>query len=85
MEKLIDLNNYPVSVVLKQLLKDKTTKKNIIFATSAYSSDDKAMNETDQITEEFLMGFGFDSIQPRVTKSIEAQTERTRKKAEVFV
>ena len=34
MDKLIDLNTYPVSKNLKALLKDKTTKKNIIFATS---------------------------------------------------
>ena len=33
MDKLIDLNTYPVSENLKALLKDKTTKKNIIFAT----------------------------------------------------
>ena len=32
MDKLIDLNTYPVSENLKALLKDKTTKKNIIFA-----------------------------------------------------
>ena len=31
MDKLIDLNTYPVSKNLKALLKDKTTKKNIIF------------------------------------------------------
>ena len=31
MDKLIDLNTYPVSENLKALLKDKTTKKNIIF------------------------------------------------------
>mgnify|MGYP000570952415 CR=1 FL=1 len=38
MDKLIDINAYPVSENLKALLKDKTTKKNIIFATSVYSS-----------------------------------------------
>ena len=31
MDKLINLNTYPVSENLKALLKDKTTKKNIIF------------------------------------------------------
>ena len=36
MEKLIDINEYPVSNVLKYLLRDKTTGKNIIFATNAY-------------------------------------------------
>ena len=38
MSELIDLKSYPVSVVLKELLKDKTTKKNIIFGLSAARS-----------------------------------------------
>lgn len=29
--KLIDLNAYPVNLVLKKLLKDKTTRDNIMF------------------------------------------------------
>ena len=45
MEKLIDINSYPVSVVLKALLKDKTTGKNIIFATSAYTENGRTINE----------------------------------------
>ena len=44
MEKLIDINSYPVSVVLKALLKDKTTGKNIIFATSAYTENGRTIN-----------------------------------------
>ena len=84
MEKLIDINSYPVSVVLNALLKDKTTGKNIIFATSAYTENGRAINEKEHITEEILKGFGSDIIQPRVTKSLEEQAERTRTKAEVF-
>ena len=84
MEKLIDINSYPVSVVLKALLKDKTTGKNIIFATSAYTENGRTINEKEHITEEILKGFGSDIIQPRVTKSLEEQAERTRTKAEVF-
>lgn len=57
MDKLIDLNTYPVSENLKALLKDKTTKKNIIFATSVYSSKGTPIKETEQITEEILKGF----------------------------
>ena len=56
MEKLIDINSYPVSVVLKALLKDKTTGKNIIFATSAYTENGRTINEKEQITEEILKG-----------------------------
>ena len=54
---MIDLNAYPVSKNLKALLKDKTTKKNIIFATSVYSSKGIPIKETEQMTEEILKGF----------------------------
>lgn len=84
MDKLIDLNTYPVSENLKALLKDKTTKKNIIFATSVYSSKGTLIKETEQITEEILKGFTQYEIQPRVLKNKEQQQERTRAKAEVF-
>ena len=84
MDKLIDLNTYPVSENLKALLKDKTTKKNIIFATSVYRSKGTPIKETEQMTEEILKGFTQYEIQPRVLKNKEQQQERTRSKAEVF-
>lgn len=84
MDKLIDINVYPVSKNLKALLKDKTTKKNIIFATSVYSSQGTPIKETEQMTEELLKGFAQCEIQPRVLKNKEQQQERTRAKAEVF-
>lgn len=36
MEKLIDIGSYPVVNVLGLLLQDKSTKKNIIWATDTY-------------------------------------------------
>ena len=84
MDKIIDLNAYPVSNLLKLLLKDKTTKQNIIFATSVYSTDENPIKETDQMTETILRGFNSCEIQPRVLKSQEQQQERTKAKAEVF-
>ena len=84
MDKLIELNTYRVSKNLKVLLKDKTTKKNIIFATSVHSSKGTPIKETEQITEEILKGFTQYEIQPRVLKNKEQQQERTRTKAEVF-
>lgn len=84
MDKIIDLNAYPVRNLLKLLLKDKTTKQNIIFATSAYSTDGNSIKETDQMTETILRGFNSCEIQPRVLKSQEQQQERTKAKAEVF-
>ena len=35
-EKLIDISSYPVINVLELLLQDKSTKKNIIWATDTY-------------------------------------------------
>lgn len=84
MNKLIDFNAYPIDKQLKMLLKDKTTGKNIIFATSAYSRNGIAIKETDEITVEVLRrGISY-QIQPRVLKKREQQQERTRAKAEVF-
>ena len=80
--ELINIKEYPVKNMLSALLKDKTTKKNIIFATDAYA--DYAVDAKSQITEQLLLGFGALAIQPRVLKSKEEQSERTKKKAEVF-
>lgn len=80
--ELINIKEYPVKNMLSALLKDKTTKKNIIFATDAYADYD--VDAKSQITEQLLLGFGALAIQPRVLKSMEEQSERTKKKAEVF-
>lgn len=85
MNQLIDLSSFPVSVVLDNLLTDKTTKENIIFATSSYKDitgypiDYKA-----KMTKEVVVGFLPYTIQPRVFKAQEDQSNRTRELAEVF-
>lgn len=84
MNILIDLNQYPVVNVLDVLLKDKTTKENIIFATDSYTSFGADYSEESQITADKLRGFDTCEIQPRVFKSLEAQKLRTRVKAEVM-
>ena len=84
MKNLIDLKEYPVVNHLKALLKDKTTGKNIIFATNAYMDRIPPITERAQITVDILDGFSDYVLQPRVAKSLEMQSERTRKKAEVF-
>ena len=84
-QKLIRLDKYPVENVLDKLLLDKTTKRNIIFATDAYKyKDGSSVEKTEQITREVLEELGLCAIQPRVCKSLEEQAERTKKKAEVF-
>ncbi len=81
---LIQLNRYPVIDVLDKLLQDKTTKRNIIFATDAYKSEKLDAGKTTEITSALLFGLDTLSIQPRVLKSQAEQAERTKKKAEVF-
>lgn len=83
MNKLIDLNAYPVRTTLKILLQDKTTKQNIIWATDAYR-DSIGCKDTDQIDMLHLVGLDPILLQPRISKAAEEQQERTRKKAEVF-
>lgn len=83
MNKLIDINAYPVKETLKILLKDKTTGKNIIWATDTYSSDG-GPKDTDAIEVGDITGFRAIELQPRISKDIEEQQARTRKKAEVF-
>ena len=82
--QLIELETYPVNVVLEHLLKDKSTKRNIIFATNAYIENDLGIDERTEITIDILKSLGSHLIQPRVRKSIEQQVERTKRKAEVF-
>ena len=83
MEKLIDLDAYPVRKTLKILLQDKTTKQNIIWATGAYQ-DAIGAKDTDQVEMSHLVGLDPILLQPRISKALEEQQERTRKRAEVF-
>lgn len=78
---IIDMTSYPVKNVLDILLHDKTTGKNIIWATDAYKifgySDKSQISPSIFKSNRYL-------LQPRINKSAEDQQERTRKKAEVF-
>ena len=84
MNELIDIKNYPVSKVLPMLLQDKTTKKNIIWATDSYFEDSRPIDPKRQITVGSLLGFEAQEIQPRVYKSVATKSDRTKAKAEVF-
>lgn len=83
MEKLIDISCYPAANVLDILLQDKSTKKNIIWATDTYEEYGPGFTDKEQITLLSLMRHSH-LICPRIQKSQETQLERTRKKAEVF-
>ena len=79
MTELIDLQSCSVRSVLGTLLKDRTTEKNIILATTVYEN----LDFTSEITKKLLSDGSLD-VRPRVLKSLEEQAQRTRKKAEVF-
>ena len=83
MEKLIDIGRGPVSSFLDLLLADKSTKKNIIWATDTYESLGHGFTDKEQMDQTLLLQHA-DLIKPRIQKTQEAQAERTRKKAEVF-
>lgn len=83
MEKLIDIGNAPVAPLLDILLADKSTKKNIIWATDTYEEYGHGFTDKEQIDRNLLLQHA-DIIKPRIQKSQEAQAARTRKKAEVF-
>lgn len=83
MKKLIDISSYPVANVLELLLQDKSTKRNIIWATDTYEELGEGFTDKVQMNANLLIQQA-DLICPRIQKSQEAQVERTRKKAEVF-
>ena len=83
-QKLIDITSYPIVALLDKLLEDKTTKKNIIWATDAYASFGDGFQDKNQIlSSAFIMGRSL-TIRPRIEKNLEEQQLRTKKKAEVF-
>ena len=80
----IQLDSYPVQTTLKLLLQDKSTKKNIIWATDSYASFGETYTDKSQMTKNQLININYRIIQPRIFKDMEQQVYRTRKSAEVF-
>ncbi len=70
--------------LLEILLQDKTTQRNILWATDSYEQKGKEFAATSVITAHIVTGENGDLIQPRAVKSKEEQLLRTRDKAEVF-
>ena len=81
-EMLMGIANFSVDEYLEKLLVDKTTGKNIIFATDAYAN--YGYDKETEMTAIAIRGMDVNAIQPRVKKSLQEQAERTKKKAEVF-
>ena len=88
MEQLIDFHAPEVQAVLDTLLKDKSTGKNIIWATDPPEELQTVMYEpvTDrsQITTQQLGLTHYEVVLPRMMKQTDTQKQRTRKKGEVF-
>ena len=55
MEKLIDISSYPVRNMLELLLQDKSTKKNIIWATDTYEEYGEDFTDKVQINAAALL------------------------------
>jgi hypothetical protein len=70
--------------LLDILLIDRTTKKNIIWATDSYESLGKEFSAQNRVKPELVTGKYHLLIQPRAAKSLAEQRKRTKEKAEVF-
>ena len=79
----IDLTAYPIKEVLPLLIRDKTTKENIIFAEEEYAHLGEGYSCKDQITLEKLKNPAF-ALRRRVDKNAAQQQDRTKANAEVM-
>ena len=70
--------------LLEILLKDKTSGKNIIWATDNYSKYGELYTSEKEIKIELITSRHGGVIKPRVEKSKEERLQRVRQKAEVF-
>lgn len=69
-----------INVYLDELLTDRTTNKHILWATADYGFD----STSEMLLDDVRSLINADILIPRIYKSLEAQKERTKKKAEVF-
>ncbi|MFA7118786.1 MAG: restriction endonuclease subunit M [Sphaerochaetaceae bacterium] len=70
--------------LLELLLKDCTTKKNILWMTDNYSKLGHGYEETSEITIPLITDKNSKIIRPRISKTKTEQLHRIRDKAEVF-
>lgn len=78
--RIYHLNNK----ILTLLLKDHSSKQNIIWATDNYAHLGPGYQSSDQINIISITGRKGSIVKPRAEKSKKEQIERIRKKAEVF-
>lgn len=84
----VDLKeNYILKIdnkLLSLLLKDRTTNKNLLWATSNYKENGKGFDIYDYITISKVTGSNGNIIKPRIEKDKDIQLFRIKKNAEVF-
>lgn len=87
-EKKIDIKENELLKIDKDLLsillKDKTTEKNLIWATDNYTKYGPRYNPKEPICIDLITSHNGSIIKPRVDKSKKDQQHRVRQKAEVF-
>ena len=66
------------------LLLDRTTRKNICWATDYYISHGEAYLPQEPITRDLIIGLNANLVKPRVLRSNDEKNRRTKEKAEVF-
>ncbi len=84
-ESEINLNEVYSSFpeILSALLLDRTTNKNIIWATDHYKNKGKGYSPTNEIKPMHVLS-GIRAIRPRIEKSKAEQVKRSKDNAEVF-
>ena len=70
--------------ILPILLIDRTTRKNIVWATDEYIIDNNRLSADKPIEIVDITGEFSNRIRPRYSKTLESQKDRTKRKAEVF-
>ncbi len=70
--------------LLAILLKDRSSGKNIIWATGNYAQRGAGFQRHDHIEVAAVVGYNGNIVKPRVEKSKEEQIDRIKQKAEVF-
>lgn len=88
LEELVDVKENNILNInyclLDILLKDRTTGKNIIWATDMYETKGSSYSSSSQITIDQITGRNGQIIKPRTKKSKQEQEKRIKVKAEVF-
>lgn len=74
--RLINLNEFPINLVVKILLKDRTTGENIICATDTYAHLGNTYHPSATIRYKDVVQLNTNVIQPRVYKALEERRPR---------